>query len=259
MHLADVQEHRVVADDVVGQVADVVDRRVLADVAGDDHAVGDARRHLHVVMFEHDRFEPGDAHQAGELAAADQPRVERIGHQEQIPVVAGVGVLHQGFDFVGAEVPPRGLTAKLFVAEVEFVLVRRQILRRDELARELLARNDFYVGHDSRFSILDETFNHEDSRCGRKMQDRWRVIVGGDSRRRFLVGVAVRLRRQRREVREGNSRELTAPGGQPKTYAHSGSRWLPAICTLQPDSQQTPAPFQPRRALLRNLRRFPRL
>ena len=70
VHLADVQQHRVVADDVVGKVTNVVDRRVLPNVARDDHAVADACRHLQIVMLQHDRFEPGDADQPGKLAAA---------------------------------------------------------------------------------------------------------------------------------------------------------------------------------------------
>ena len=100
VHLVDVQQDHVVADDEVGQVAHVVDRHVVADVAGDDQAVGDAGRHLQLVVLQHDALQPADPHQPGELAVLDQVRGERVGHQELVPVVAGVAVLHQRLDLV---------------------------------------------------------------------------------------------------------------------------------------------------------------
>jgi len=129
-------------------------------------------------MLQNDGIEPGDADQAGELATPDQLRVERIGHHEQIPIGAGVGVSYQGLDFVGVQVAPCGLAAKLFVPKVVFVLVRRQIRRRDKLAAELLDRDDSYVGHHSPFLILGETVSHEDSRRNQKTQYRGGPLIG---------------------------------------------------------------------------------
>ncbi|OPZ81639.1 MAG: Flagellar biosynthesis protein FlhA [bacterium ADurb.Bin431] len=53
VHLIHFGEDAAVADDEMGEIADVMDGDVIADIAGDDDAAGDAGRQSEVVMFEH--------------------------------------------------------------------------------------------------------------------------------------------------------------------------------------------------------------
>ena len=74
MHLVDVHQYDVIADDVMRQVADVMNRRIVADIAIDYEAVAYAHRHGHVVIGQTKFFKPADTDQPEELAVEDLVR-----------------------------------------------------------------------------------------------------------------------------------------------------------------------------------------
>ena len=128
--LLNVEEDAAVADDAVGHIVDVVDGHVVADVAGDDAAVGDADRHAQVVVLEHVSGDASDAHHPEEVVVAHHRGVELVGDPDVVPVGGGVVVEDEAFDFVGAEVPPPAFGfLHLLVAVVVFVVTVMQILR----------------------------------------------------------------------------------------------------------------------------------
>ena len=82
----DVEQDAAVTDDVVGHVMHIVDGHIVADVAGDDAAVGDAHGHTQVVVLQDFTCHAADAHHAKEVVVAHHGGVEDVGHPDVIPV-----------------------------------------------------------------------------------------------------------------------------------------------------------------------------
>jgi hypothetical protein len=78
---------------------------------------------VQLMVLQHDPLQAANAHQAGELTVLDEFRGERVGDEDLVPVLAGVGVLDQDFDFVRAEPPP--VSGRLGVLLVPQVVFRR--------------------------------------------------------------------------------------------------------------------------------------
>ena len=122
-HLLDVEEHAAVADDIVGEIMDVVDGAVVADVAGVDRGVGDADRQAQVVELEAVLGHAPDADRAVELVVLDPVRAEFVRDQDGVPAGGRVVVHDQGLDLVAGEVPPAAARlAHLLVADIILIL-----------------------------------------------------------------------------------------------------------------------------------------
>ena len=151
-HLVDVQQHRVVADYVVGEVSDVVDRHVVPDVAGDDPAVGDPHRDGEFVMGEAEVVQAPDPDQPVELAVRDKPGVELLGDKDVVPVVGGVSVLNQPLNLVRAQLPPRVERARgLLVPQVVLVGAGGEERVVDEMMPQRFGLHDLQVTHCASF------------------------------------------------------------------------------------------------------------
>ncbi len=137
-----------VPDDKVGEVPDVMDGDILAQVTGDNQAVADAGGHPQFMVLQHDPLQAADPHQPGELAVLDEFRGEGVGHQDLVPVLAPIGVLDQRLDFVRAEPPPvSGRPGVLLVTQIVFCGVWGQVGCRNELAAEFLQGQNLDITH----------------------------------------------------------------------------------------------------------------
>ena len=130
-------EEAAVPDDIMGYVGAVVDREVVAYVAGDDMGIRDAGGHEDVVMLDDVAVEPAEPHEARELAILDQLGDEGIRYAEELPSPRSRCVLHQGLDLMGLQAPVRGglpleHRAQLKVSDAVFVLAGAQGRGRDE-------------------------------------------------------------------------------------------------------------------------------
>ena len=148
VHLVDVQQDDVVAEDEMRQMPHVVDRAVVADVARDDQAVGDAGRRLQFVMFQHDVLQTPEPDQARKLAVLDQVRRERVGHEKAVPIAARHAVLHQRLDLRRAKMPPRvRRPPDLGIAQVILVHALGQVFLGNKLVAQRSGRKDSDFTH----------------------------------------------------------------------------------------------------------------
>ncbi|OPZ04572.1 MAG: hypothetical protein BWZ08_02667 [candidate division BRC1 bacterium ADurb.BinA292] len=97
-----VQQH-VVAEQVIRQIARVVNHRVLADVARHDRAVIQPHRQFEPRDLVHQVAQVADPHQAAEPAADHLARIEPVADLHARPVVRAAAVLLQRIDFARFE------------------------------------------------------------------------------------------------------------------------------------------------------------
>ena len=144
----DVEKDGPVADDVVGHVMYIVDGHVVADVARDDAAVGDADRHAQIVVLQHFVVHPSDAHHAEEVVVAHHVGIKLIGHPNVIPIGCRIAVLHEAFNLIGTQMPP---TVKGFphlqIAVIVFIVTVMQILLVNEIFVYPVVIYDCYFIH----------------------------------------------------------------------------------------------------------------
>ena len=129
-HLLDVEKHAAVPDNVVGEVVDVVDGAVVADVAGVDRRIGDADRQAQVVELEAVLGHAPDADRAVEFVVLDALRAEFVRHPDGVPAGRRVVVLDQALDLVAGQVTPAAARfVDLLVAKIILVFAFREVLR----------------------------------------------------------------------------------------------------------------------------------
>ena len=148
VHLVDVQQDHVVADDVVRQVTHVVNGRVVTNVARDNPAVRQSHRNVHVVVFQIHLFQAPYADKPVELAVLHVVGVELVAYQDVIPAVGRVAVLYEDLDLIR---PQRAdairQSGRLDVAKVILVPVRRQIRGRYKVVPERTDRHHPHFFH----------------------------------------------------------------------------------------------------------------
>src|SRR5574344_1238775 len=101
--LMDVEQDAAVADDVVCHVVYVMNGHIVADVARDDDAVGDAYGKAQVVVLKGFAAHPSDTHHAIETVVSHHSGVKIIGDPDVVPVGGGVAVLHQTLHLIGMQ------------------------------------------------------------------------------------------------------------------------------------------------------------
>jgi hypothetical protein len=137
VHFVDVGEDRSVADDVVGEIVDVVDRRVVTDVAGDDPGTGDSDRKLQVVVLQDKILHCADPDETEERTVHDLSGIEALGNQNVLPVGGGVAVLNEGLDLAARQGSPRPVgVGKLGIPQGVLGSPRGEILRREKIRRD---------------------------------------------------------------------------------------------------------------------------
>ena len=139
--LLDVEEDTLVADDVVGHVMHIVDGHIVADVARNDAAVGDAHRNAKIMVLEDLVGHASDTAQPKEMVVADHAGIELVGHHDLIPVGRRIAVFHQLLDLVGMKVTPtRNRMFYLLVTIVILIMSIVEILLIDEVFVDPIVR-----------------------------------------------------------------------------------------------------------------------
>ena len=121
--LLDVEKDAAVADNVVGHVVDVVDGHIVADVAGDDTAVGDTYGHPEIMELQNLVAYTTDTHHPEETVVANHAGVEIVSHPDVVPVGGRVAVEHQPLDLVRTQMPPAAFGLLHLLVTVEILVV----------------------------------------------------------------------------------------------------------------------------------------
>ena len=93
-NLINIEKYTSVTYNIIGEIMYVMNRHIIAYVARDDTAVGDAYRNSEVVIFEHLSFYPTDSYQSEETVTFHHLRIKLISHQNIIPVSSDVFIVH---------------------------------------------------------------------------------------------------------------------------------------------------------------------
>ena len=121
----------------------VMNRHIIAYVARDDTAVGDAYRNSEVVIFEHLSFYPADSYQSEETVTFHHLRIKLISHQNIIPVSSDVFIVHQTLYLIGTQMTPFLLGKhRLLISEIILILTFRNIFLIDEILINPIIRKD---------------------------------------------------------------------------------------------------------------------
>src|SRR5258708_38401569 len=98
-----VDDHHIVADDIVRQVVGIVNAYVISQVATDDRDVIETDGPAQIVEFQVVGIQPADAYQAKEFTVLYQFRGEGVRYEDMVPVGGGIAVSHQHFYFISCQ------------------------------------------------------------------------------------------------------------------------------------------------------------
>ena len=100
-HLVNIGNNYLVTNDIICHIIHIIHNHIVAKIAVDNNAVIETNRHPQIVKLKEKRFQFPYADQPEKFAAFNQFRIKFVGYQKFIPVIAGISVPNQYFNFMG--------------------------------------------------------------------------------------------------------------------------------------------------------------
>ena len=131
-------------------IADVVDGDVIADVTGNNFAIGDADGQFKIVMFEHGILHTTKPHETIKFGVLNLIRIKLLCNQNIVPIIGCVVVFDQSFELMGIELAPRcGRSLMLRISQIVFIFAIREKLARNKIFADFSRRLQMYAMHKS--------------------------------------------------------------------------------------------------------------
>jgi hypothetical protein len=133
LHFINPGKNAVVANDVMGNAAAILDGAVIAYVTGDNRAVADSRGDAEVVVLDEYAAQGSQPNPPVKSGTEDKLRIKWVGNKEIFPPGTAVSVAGEYLNFSGQKASPFFMFCPLGIPQPVFVFSQWQKLRGDKI------------------------------------------------------------------------------------------------------------------------------